>query len=158
MIAFINNFLVLRMITIIQELEQQISTYLPDLLGIAEINWEERLRPDKWSKKEILGHLLDSAYTNLRRFVVAQYEETPKIVYSQDICVAISNYQHYPTQELIELWHLVNKHIIVIWKNMPAAATQRTCETGAVHTLEWLAADYNRHMAHHMHALLLDIE
>jgi DinB superfamily len=138
----------------IQELEKQIHAYLPDLLAVPEINWQKKTQPNKWSKKEILGHLLDSAYTNLRRFVVAQYEETPKIVYNQDKCVAISNYQHYATRELIELWHLVNKHIIFILKNMSAAATQRTCETEAVHTLEWLAADYNRHMVHHMHALL----
>jgi hypothetical protein len=138
----------------IQELEQQINAYLPSLQQINEKSWEQKIRPDKWSKKEILGHLLDSAHTNLRRFIVAQYEETPKIVYNQDKCVAISNYQHYPIRDLIELWQLTNKHIIIVWKNMRAAVAQRTCETGEVHTLEWLAADYNRHLAHHMHALL----
>lgn len=73
---------------------------------------------------------------------------------AQDKCVAISDYQHYPIRDLIELWQLTNKHIIIVWKNMPAAVTQRTCETGEVHTLEWLATDYNKHLAHHMHALL----
>jgi hypothetical protein len=142
------------MITIIRELEQQLNTYLPLLLTVDEKAWEQKISPGKWSKKEILGHLLDSAYTNLRRFVVSQYEETPKIVYNQDKCVAISNYQQYPIRDLIELWHGVNKHIIIVWKNMPTTVTQRTCETGEVHTLEWLAADYNKHLAHHMHALL----
>lgn len=146
------------MTNIIDELEKQIDTYLPDLLAITETNWAKKIRPDKWSKKEILGHLLDSAHTNLRRFIVSQYEETPKIVYNQDKCVAISNYQHYAIYDLIELWRLTNKHIITVWKNMPAAVTQRTCETSEVHTLEWLAEDYNKHLAHHMHTLLLDIE
>jgi hypothetical protein len=138
----------------IQELEKQLGNYLPQLLSITQTEWEKKVRVDKWSKKEILGHLLDSAHTNLRRFIVSQYEETPKLVYNQDKCVTISNYQHYPTSDLIELWQLTNKHLIIVWKNMSAAAAQRTCETGEVHTLEWLAADYNKHMAHHMQALL----
>lgn len=146
------------MLNIIQELEKQIDAYLPNLLAITAANWEKKPSPDKWSKKEILGHLLDSAHTNLRRFILSQYEETPKLVYNQDKCVAISNYQHYPIRDLIELWQLTNKHIIMVWKNMSAAAAQRTCETGEVHTLEWLAADYNKHLAHHMQALLLNIE
>ena len=37
----------------------------------------------QWSKKEIIGHLIDSAVTNHQRFVRSQFEEVPKITYDQ---------------------------------------------------------------------------
>ncbi len=39
----------------------------------------------KWSKKEVIGHLIDSSQNNLRRFITSQYESSPPhIIYAQD--------------------------------------------------------------------------
>lgn len=113
--------------------------------------------PTKWSKKEIIGHMVDSAQNNIRRFIVAQYEDTPTIVYNQDDWVAISNYQNYDTADLINLWRLLNKHLAIILKNMPAGMMQRKCQAQSLHTLEWLAEDYIKHLRHHLHQVL-DLE
>jgi hypothetical protein len=119
-------------------------------------NWQPD--PEKWSKKEILGHLVDSAQNNIRRFIVAQYEETPTILYSQDAWVAFAGYRDYPVQELIALWALLNRHILVILSHMSVGNAQRMCAMGSQpQPLEWVAADYCNHLLHHLHQIL-DLE
>ena len=108
----------------------------------------------KWSRKEIMGHLTDSAQSNIRRFIVAQYEETPVIVYDQDKWVSIANYQQWDTADIIDLWYLLNKQVVEILKNTSAEMARRNCQTQELHTIEWLAADYIKHLRHHVHQVL----
>ena len=124
------------------------------LRNINEEKFSRKPSPVKWSKKEIIGHLIDSAQNNIRRFIVAQYEDTPTITYNQDTWVAINNYQHTDSSVVIELRYLVNKQIAGILQNTSAEAAQCTCKTGEVHTIEWLAEDYIKHLKHHMHQVL----
>lgn len=139
------------------ELERLMDNYKPQLLAVPESALVNKPSPTKWSKKEIIGHLIDSAQSNIRRFVVAQYEETPFIVYNQDKWVTIVNYQEWKSKELIDLWYLVNREICMILSNTSAIASQRTCQTQELHTIEWLAVDYLKHLKHHMH-VVLDLE
>jgi hypothetical protein len=44
-----------------------------------EKNLSMTLNPKKWSKKQILGHLVDSGINNLQRFTEIQFEEKPEI-------------------------------------------------------------------------------
>jgi len=141
----------------IQQLQLIITNYTPQLLSIHEDAWSAKLNPAKWSKKEILGHLIDSAQNNIRRFIVAQYEDNPKIAYARDTWVAASNYQNYVTKDLIDFWVLINKHICRILKNIPAGLEERLSETNEPHSIKWLAADYNKHLLHHLHQVL-DLE
>ncbi|HMC98948.1 MAG TPA: DinB family protein, partial [Ferruginibacter sp.] len=111
----------------------------------------------KWSKKEILGHLVDSAQNNIRRFIVAQYEDQPKIIYNQDHWVAISNYRHYTLPDLISLWFLLNKHICHILLAMTPEMLERKSQAEELHSIKWLAEDYIKHLLHHLHQVL-DLE
>ena len=140
----------------IEKLQQIVETYTPKLYGLDEKELRAKPRPEKWSRKEILGHLIDSAQTNIRRFVVGQYEDLPMVVYKQDDWVAISNYQNYPTKDLIELWALLNKHICIVLANTAADAAQRKCATYASEpqSIAWLASDYIKHLLHHLHQVL----
>jgi hypothetical protein len=138
----------------IVELENIIHDYSPLLYKISEPDFVLEPAPGKWSKKEILGHLVDSIQNNIRRFIVAQYEEQPHIVYAQDFWVIAAGYQQYDTNDLIALWVLLNKHACVILKNIPAGLEQKECLTGTLHTIEWLARDYNKHLLHHLHQVL----
>jgi len=131
-----------------------IENYTPLLKKVNEPSWKAKPLPGKWSKSEELGHLIDSAQNNIRRFIVAQYEEQPHIVYRQDAWVSISNYQDYPVNDLIELWVLINRHICMILKNMPAEKARNLVLTQHIHSIEWLAEDYNKHLLHHLHHLL----
>lgn len=121
---------------------------------IPEQEWHEKPSPEKWSKKEILGHLIDSAQNNLRRFVVTQYEQNNRIVYNQDAWVRTQNYQETDTAEIIQLWLLLNRQISRTLKHLPEAKLLYTCNTGKdaeeLCTIEYLMADYVEHMLHHL--------
>jgi hypothetical protein len=124
------------------------------LESLPEDEMSHKPSSQKWSKKEIIGHLIDSAQNNIRRFIVAQYEDRPAIVYNQDKWVAISNYQHYNTAELLQLWLLLNKQICRILENTDAETAERLCNTGQPHSIKWLAEDYIAHLKHHLHQVL----
>jgi hypothetical protein len=138
----------------ILELENIIRKYTPLLYQVSEPDLTLKPAPEKWSKKEILGHLIDSVQNNIRRFIVAQYEDQPHIVYAQNFWVTAANYQEYDTNDLINLWMLLNKHACVILRNIPAGSETKECLTGTLHTIEWLAHDYNKHLLHHLHQVL----
>jgi len=139
---------------VVQQLEDIVNTYTVQFLNFTEAELSHKPSVDKWSRKEIIGHLIDSAQNNIRRFVVTQYETTPHIVYAQNEWVSTQNYQLYNSKELIELWELLNKHIAVILKNMPEEKYQLQCNTGKgkeeLHTIAYLATDYITHHLHHL--------
>ncbi|HLK28472.1 MAG TPA: DinB family protein [Puia sp.] len=141
-----------------KQLTEIVETYIEKLKTVSEEEYAFKPLPNKWSRKEILGHLIDSAQNNIRRFVVAQYEDVPKIVYKQDDWVSIADYQNCLTKNLIELWRLLNNHAAIILANMSEENASKKCETSnAAHTLEWLASDYIKHLLHHLHQIL-DLE
>jgi hypothetical protein len=143
--------------TIIQ-LRNIIENYGEKLKHLNEEEFSFKPRPDKWNKKEELGHLVDSAHSNLRRFIVAQYETNPKITYQQDAWVRLLDYSDQNTPDLIHLWILLNKQICYALENMPAEACERMCDTGKdqpqLRSLSWLAEDYVKHLLHHLHHIL----
>jgi len=99
------------------QLEAIVDQHSAALHAIVKDKLTYKPSPAKWSKQEIIGHMIDSAQNNIRRFIVAQYEDSPKIGYKQDDWVAISNYQHYDSIDLIHLWQLINKHLAMVLKN-----------------------------------------
>ena len=137
--------------TIANELESFIEQHKASLQQLPEEKLAYKLSPAKWSKKEIIGHLIDSAHSNIRRFVVAQYEDNPTIVYNQEKWVTINNYQQWNSNHLINLWYLLNKQIVEILKNTSVEMTGRTCFTSELQTVQWLAADYIKHLRHPIH-------
>ena len=137
-----------------KELQQTIEHFSVLLRKLDESEAAIKPAPGKWSKKEILGHLVDSAQNNLRRFIVAQYEEAPLIRYQQDEWVRINHYQDYRLEELIQLWQLTNKQLITVLENTAPQTAERTCQTESLHTINWLATDYFKHLKHHLHQIL----
>ncbi len=139
---------------VVEQLEAIVNEYSAKFLYLSEETLSNKHATNKWSKKEIIGHLIDSAQNNIRRFVTAQYQHNPQVVYEQDIWVSIQHYQDYDSAALINLWQLLNKHIVVLLKNMPVENYQRQCNTGKAEqqllTLEFLATDYITHHLHHL--------
>lgn len=137
-----------------QILRTIIDTELKRFETISEDEWSCKASPEKWSRKEIIGHLCDSAFTNIRRFVVTQYKENENIVYDQDEWVKAQNYQNIPTAEVINLWKSLNYQIVHIVENMPDEALQRTSDTSKatpeILTLEVLIKGYIDHLHHHL--------
>ena len=130
---------------------------------IKQINSDDlsyKKSPGKWSKKEILGHLCDSAINNLSRFVRAQFEEQPfKITpYAQDDWVRINHYNEMETGELLDYWVSLNKQIVQIISIIPEEKLAVQIELGdaafregeSEKNLLWLIEDYVVHMEYHL--------
>lgn len=109
---------------------------------------------NQWSKKEILGHLCDSATNNYHRFVRIQFEKQPFVVvpYDQNNWVLIQDYQTIPTDELVCFWMTINRQIIRIISKIPEGKLLYLCDIGdnKYITLAELIQDYVRHMEHHL--------
>jgi len=120
--------------------------------AISEEVFAYKPAPDKWSKKEILGHLIDSATNNHQRFVRAQFEDVPNIIYDQNNWNKCSAYSELNTKHLISFWEIYNRHLIEIMKSMPEENFTKECDTGDAepHTIEWLFDDYVVHLQYHV--------
>lgn len=146
--------------------EQQITQLIDDFLIqliTTEVNWDFKPLADRWSRKEIIGHLVDSANNNLNRFVRCTYEQNFKLVYAQNEWVAAQHYQEAKIDDLLTIWRLLNRQISRVLRNYPPELLQNTCDTGkagvSLRTVEWLANDYVRHLEHHLKQIIdLEIE
>jgi hypothetical protein len=144
--------------TVVKELESIVESYSQKFTQISDQDFSAKPNPDKWSRKEVIGHLIDSAHNNLRRFIVGQYDHQPNIVYQQDFWVKANTYQQAPKDDVIQLWRLINLQIAAVLASMPKENYSRICNTGKntpeLNTIEWLAADYVKHMKHHINQVI----
>jgi hypothetical protein len=127
------------------------------LAEISESDSKKKSAPEKWSKKEILGHLIDSAANNHQRFVRAQLSSELHIPdYEQQIWVATQRYQSEPWANLIQLWKSYNLHLLHIISTIPESALGNYCIIGDNKpvTLEFVIEDYVRHLRHHLEQIL----
>jgi hypothetical protein len=114
--------------------------------------------------KEIVGHLLDSAANNHRRFVEGQRQETLVFPgYAQDMWVSVQRYQEAPWPALAELWAGYNNHLIHVVRAIPRSSLEApraphnldeigwrpVARTEPV-TLAYLIEDYVGHLEHHL--------
>ncbi len=110
----------------------------------------------RWVKKELLGHLIDSAVNNHQRFVRAQLAG-PLVWpgYDQEAWVPLHHYRDRPWTDLVNLWEALNRHLAVVIEFMPEAKLQTRCTIGSHEpaTLEWWMRDYLRHLKHHLEQL-----
>lgn len=144
---------------IAKELNSIVEKFTNKIGKFSESELSEKPQPNKWSKKEVVGHLIDSGQNNLRRFIVAQYETIPpKIVYEQEFWVKANNYQQMKGRDVIELWRLVNVQIANTLLGMNGESYIKTCDTSKdseqLRTLEWLASDYVKHLKHHLNQVI----
>ena len=133
-------------------LGQVVEEALPQLRGISEADASAQPAPGKWSQKQILGHLIDSAANNHQRFVRLQTaRELTLPGYDQDAWVLANGYQRRLWAELIELWAAYNLHLATVIENMdPAVAEHVWHHPEADYKLGYLVEDYVTHHLHHL--------
>ena len=110
-----------------------------------------------WSKKETMGHLIDSAINNLQRFTEIQYFEKPYVIrqYNPDELVKANNYQDKNGEELYELWIQLNKHLVYLIKNQTTDTLkfQLILPNKEQADLQFLIDDYFDHFYHHLNQI-----
>lgn len=128
------------------------------LMAFTEEEAAHRQSPGVWSKKELLGHLIDSASNNHQRFVRLQLADglhLPK--YEQEGWVRVQQYQTADWLTLIELWRTYNLHLARLISHAAPETLTHTARVGDGEpvTLKFLMDDYLAHMVQHFVRLLL---
>jgi DinB superfamily len=126
----------------------------PSLLAeLSEAAAASKPSDKKWSAKEELGHLLDSAANNHLRIVRTLFEDQPAMPkYEQERWVQVHVYQQREWCELIETWSALNRQLLMAAASIPDSDWTRTCTIGGAEpvTLRFVVEDYVAHMAHHL--------
>ena len=107
----------------------------------------------KWSPKEVLGHLIDSAANNHQRFVRAQQTDALTMPgYEQNHWVSSQGYQNADWSHLVALWSHLNLHLADVIARIPPSKYSVPCTIGgdAPVPLEAIIVGYRDHLHHHM--------
>jgi hypothetical protein len=122
------------------------------LADISEDAAAHKPDPARWSKKEILGHLIDSASNRHQHFIRAQLAETLEFPnYEQESWVKRNAYATESWPDMVNLWLLLNRHLLHVVKAMPETVLTHRCVIGGnAETLSETIAGYLRHMDHHL--------
>ena len=139
--------------SLINEFAQTIAENYTKLALISNADATAPRAAGKWSPKEIIGHLIDSAANNHQRFVRAQlYDDYDSLGYEQERWVAVQAYQDAAWQELLTLWKAYNEHLVRIIALIPDDKLSRTFRIagGEPVTLDYWVEDYLRHMQNHL--------
>lgn len=127
-----------------------------------DMEWQPA--PGKWSKKEILGHLIDSAYNNHQRFIRAPSQHDLVFNgYNQDEWVKRNRYQQRPVKEILRTWEIVNNHLAQLLAGISRhhlhqpsrkhnfhQICMRPLPEEATTSLAYLVWDYLEHLEHHL--------
>lgn len=116
--------------------------------ALADTTW----RAGGWTRKQIVGHLLDSAANNRQRFVRASIDgQYTGPGYAQDAWVAARGYADDSWETLLRWWQAEHEILADVVDRIPEQRLHAMCVVGddAPATLRFLIEDYLRHQRHH---------
>lgn len=152
----------------LNEFRQTIASAGSQLLQISPEQSGVPRAPGKWSPREIVGHLIDSASNNHQRFVRAQFTDDLLFAgYEQEGWVRVQDYQGEDWAELVQLWKLYNQHLLHLMSRIPEETRMKLRYKHNLHqiasdslsendpvTLDWFMRDYVEHMKKHLSQIL----
>ena len=146
----------------VRELRDAVNSSAPKLLALGDAS-AERPAPGKWSAREIIGHLVDSATNNYGRIVRGQLQDDLVFPgYAQNEWVRIGRYQEAPWDELVTLWRALNLQLARTMEGTPekirlSPRARHSFEAigvplapGEAATLDHVMRDYVAHLQHHL--------
>ena len=145
------------MYAVAQNIRHIVDITLPLLRAIPMSKAVEKPHLTKWSKKEIMGHLVDSACNNQQKFVRTMAQAHFDFVgYDQDHWVASQQYQRANWGELLNFWASYNQHIAHIIENVDPSVLNNTISINGSDpfTLSFIMSDYAQHLTHHLKQVL----
>ncbi len=112
----------------------------------------------KWTRIEILGHLIDSAANNHHRFVRAQ-EKSEELIfpgYDQNLWVRSQAYSESSWEGIMTLWESYNHHLVKVIEGISENLQRLQCKIGddPRTSLYELIDDYIAHIEHHLKQVL----
>ena len=139
--------------SVAEELAGLIRTAEPVLRSLTEETVSRRSAPDRWTIKEVVGHLIDSAANNHQRFVRAQ--GTTELVfpkYDQNDWVRLQRYGEVKWAPLLDLGSAYTPHLCHVIRCVNLGALEVRCLIGPYEpvTLRFLIEDYVVHLRHHL--------
>jgi len=154
----------------IETLKDIIEEVYPVFKRMSSAQFSEKPSEEKWSPKEILGHLVDSAFNNHRRLILAESQDNLLFDgYDQDQWVKRNNYQNRSKSDILEMWRISNLHFgeaanSLSKEKLNAKTTVHSYfgwsmipfEEGKEESIKYLIADYVYHTEHHLIQILPD--
>ena len=151
------------------DLLNTIDASMPRLTALAEEPSGIRPASGKWSPREIIGHLIDSASNNHQRFLRARFQDDLVFAgYAQDEWVAAQRYQDAPWSDLLTLWAAFNRHLAHVMATTPADVRLKSHTRHNLHerayrpmpadqpaTLDYFMEDYVLHLQHHLRQIVV---
>jgi hypothetical protein len=147
------------MYEVAQNIRDIVDKVSPLLRALPMSRVAEKPRPEKWSKKEILGHLVDSACNNQQKFVRTMAQPNLDFVgYEQNHWVEAQHYQRMNWQVLVDFWASYNLHIAHIIEHVEISKLDHTISINGSEkfTLRFIMSDYAQHLTHHLKQILPD--
>jgi uncharacterized damage-inducible protein DinB len=123
------------------------------LLGFPPGLADTPFRPGGWTRKQLVGHLLDSAANNRQRFVRAAIEGAyAGPTYAQDAWVAAHGYESHDWETLLRWWQAEHEILAAVVDRIGEERLDARCTVGdnAPVTLRFLIEDYLTHQRHHL--------
>jgi hypothetical protein len=151
-----------------RRLVDDVERAVPALVAIPAEASAKGPAPGKWSPREIIGHLIDSASNNHQRFVRMRDRDDLVVEgYAQDEWVIAQRYQETPWRELVSFWRLYNRHLARVICATPAAdrdrprarhnldqRAYRQVPASQPASLGYFMSDYVDHLEHHVRQIL----
>jgi hypothetical protein len=128
----------------------------PRLREIGESESLQPILPGGWSRRQVIGHLTDSASNNHQRFVRAVLQTSLDFPgYDQSGNVRVQAVQSADWKLLVALWAAYNRYLAHVIAQLPPSKLDTVCRIGSGEavTLEFLVTDYVRHLVHHLNQL-----
>ena len=156
----------------LEDFKETIESAAARLLLISDEQSRKAKDEGKWSPKQIIGHLIDSASNNHHRFVVAQLKDDLVFPgYAQEEWVRVQRYDQEPWPLLVQLWKTYNLHLLHVMANVPEGARRKLrsehtldqiawqrVDAAEPVTLEYFMRDYIGHLKNHLRQVFAAVE